>query len=526
MSHSSPKRHSSMVNMRKVSESQRDSTALPGNSTSGAPTRQRKKMVDITNGLVPPSATEAYLERLKGWTDVVRRLIAHFEAIVEHERKLADTYFKSAKEMSQPIRVGGVDVFDPSESIQGVLKHLFDAQSKLSSEHFAAANHIETETLPELRSLLSEMRKKSLDGDKEWVELDKGLAKDRETYGKLAANLRSSIRRQLKVRGGAANPDLGVEKDVPKDPWIANVHMQRHVRTLLKNQTETRDALSNQEQNFAVFEQVTLQHLRLALTNHFTVSNKAHSAHLSAATTITLALNSMDHKADWKVFRSRRSDVILDPLRPLITEKEIRYEGMDDPGCEAVKEGPLLKRIPGVLRAKGFKPGYYVLTMSGFLHGFPAPEAVETGDPSEMSTWLPDCTVGPKGALDPKEPNEFLIQEKSGGFLRSEKYRLKAEGGDESDFWYELVAATATPLAPRPELLESLEEEPNSRPTSLTDDVDQAPAVAAAAEGVSKVSTTETATTATVAVAPTTFASPISPSQENFADFSSPAAKA
>ncbi|KAJ3207432.1 hypothetical protein HDU67_007458 [Dinochytrium kinnereticum] len=472
MSVPSPKRHSSMVNIRKVAQDQQPSSPHPSSSSpivaaSEAAIPKRKRPVDLTNGLVPPSATDAYLDRLKGWSDVVRRLISHFECIVEQERKLADVYFKSAKDLSSPIRVGGAEVFGVEESIQAVMKNLFDAQSKLSSEHLAAASHIESETLPELKSLLAEVRKKSIDADKEWVALDKGLARDREVYGKLAANLKASIRRQVKVRGGAANPDLGVDKDVPRDPWIANIHIQRHINGLLKNQSDTREALASQEQNFAVFEQVTLQHLRLALTNHFVVSNKTHSAHISASTSITSSLESMNPSSDWEVFRRRRSDVILDRLQPLVRQQDVKYDGMNDPGCEAVKEGALMKRIPGVLRAKGFKPGYYALTVSGFLHGFPGPDAVESGEPTEASVWLPDCTVGAKGALDAKEPYEFMIQEKSTGFLKGgEKIRLKAEGGDESDFWYELISATAAPIVARPELLETLEEDPSPRPSN------------------------------------------------------------
>ncbi|KAI8850344.1 hypothetical protein BC829DRAFT_389824 [Chytridium lagenaria] len=438
MASHSPKRHTSMVNMRKAAQDQPQTSASLPLSTSEAP--KRRGPVDITNGLVPASATDAYLDRLKGWTDVVRRLISHFECIVEQERKLADVYFKSAKDLSSPIKVQGAEVFGVDETIQNVLKNLFDAQSKLSSEHLSAASHIESETLPELRSLLGEVRKKSIDADKEWVSLDKGLARDREVE--------------------AVNPDIGIDKDVPKDPWIANLHMQRHVRTLLRNQHETRDHLASQEQNFAVFEQVTLQHLRLALTNHFTVSNKIHSAHLNASTSITSSLNAMNPTADWEIFRKRRADVLLNRIKPLIQERDVMYDGMTDPGCEAVKEGALQKT------AKGFKPGYYVLTVSGFLHGFAGPEVVEGGEPTEMSVWLPDCTVGSKGALDSKEPHEFMVQEKTGGFLKGgEKFRLKAEGGDESDFWYELISATATPIVPRPDLLESLEEEASPRPS-------------------------------------------------------------
>ncbi|KAJ3171366.1 hypothetical protein HK101_011256 [Irineochytrium annulatum] len=420
---------------------------------------ERKSLNDPTNGLVPPSATEAYMERLKGWTEIVKRLISYFEMVLDQEKKLAELCSKSAKDLSAPLRVHGNEVFDPDESVQSVFKALFESQSRLSSEHNAAATHIENETIPNLKTLLSEARKKCLDRDGEWTALDKALAKDRELYSKLASNVKASIQYQLKIRAGVANPEAGMDKDVPRDPWIANLQMQRHISNLLANQSEIRSQLASQEQNIAVFEQVTVQHLRNTLSSYIMTTKKGAALKASPVAPLIAAIDAINPEADWTLFRRRRADVIMDRLRPLLRRDEVIYDGMNDSGCEAVKEGTLMKRIPGMLRSKGFKNGHYVLTVSGFLHGFASPDAVDAGTENpELSLWLPECIVGLRGQ-DPKEPNEFTIQEKSGGFLKgAEKHRLKAPSNDEADFWYELVVATAIPVVPRPDLLTSLEE--------------------------------------------------------------------
>ncbi|KAJ3097062.1 hypothetical protein HDU97_005295 [Phlyctochytrium planicorne] len=272
--------------------------------------------------------------------------------------------------------------------------------------------------------------------------------------------------------------------------------MQRHVQTLLANQTATRDLLADQEQNLAVFEQVTLQHLRLTLSNHFSVTSKLHTSHISAGKLISASLETMNPAKDWMLFRERHRDVILDQTKPLVREQEVEYEGMTDPGCEVVREGVLQKRIMGVFGGKGWKSGYFVLTVSGFLHGFSGVESVAGGEPGEMSVWLPECTVGVKGALDTKEPGEFLVQERSGGlFGGGGKHRLKAEGGDESDFWYELVSATAQPLVVRPELLATLkEEEPSSSPRPSSSEPAPGTPTAAAVASSPTVSTPVAAT--------------------------------
>jgi hypothetical protein len=66
---------------------------------------------------------------------------------------------------------------------------------------------------------LSEIRRKASDADREWSALDKEMTKDRETYIKLIGNLRSSLMRHQWKGDVASN----VDKDVPKDPWLANM---------------------------------------------------------------------------------------------------------------------------------------------------------------------------------------------------------------------------------------------------------------------------------------------------------------
>ena len=79
---------------------------------------------------------------------------------------------------------------------------------------------IESQILPILKSLLVEVRKKAFDADKEWVAVDKDMARDRDIYVKLVSNLRACLMRH-QWRGDASSPsDAG--KEVPKDPWMAD----------------------------------------------------------------------------------------------------------------------------------------------------------------------------------------------------------------------------------------------------------------------------------------------------------------
>lgn len=79
---------------------------------------------------------------------------------------------------------------------------------------------METHVLPNLRSLLAELRRKASDTDREWVTLDKEFQRDLDLYVKLAGQLKTSL---AKHNGEYAD---GPEKEgttTIKDPWAANI---------------------------------------------------------------------------------------------------------------------------------------------------------------------------------------------------------------------------------------------------------------------------------------------------------------
>ncbi|KAJ3284329.1 hypothetical protein HDU76_008313 [Blyttiomyces sp. JEL0837] len=447
-----------------------------------------------TKGLIPLSATEVYLDRLKGWAEVVRRMIIHFESLLDQEKKLAESYTKSVKDLFAPIKVKDVEVFSEEESMQNLFKDLYESQSQRSSQHLATASQIETQILPNLRAILSEIKTKSTDAEKEWVSLDKSLSKDRETYLKLTGNLKGSLERQgwivshLNVTLGEGDgdaedggvngvgkaPDVG--KDVPRDPWLANTALRRFVNSTLKSQQQTRDLLLSQQQAMLVFEQVVIQHLKHSLGSWFSWKSRDLTSHKDSLHTLSTKMDQVDPIQDWKQFIERHDDLILVdpevsgsdvPVAPLVKWDDVEYEGKDDTRCLIVKEGTLLRNMPGVLRGRGYKSGQYVLTSSGYLHGFSNGSGSGSGSGSgdgddggaagqasvvdvvnwvdpEISVFLPDCTLV-KGA-DPKEPSEFMIHEKTGKLLaRSEKYKLKAPTPDQSDFWFDLITSLSKP---------------------------------------------------------------------------------
>jgi hypothetical protein len=82
---------------------------------------------------------------------------------------------------------------------------------------------VDAQILPILKSLSIEVKKKAQDVDREWIQMDKDMARDRDLYVKLVANLRTSlIRHQWK---GDVSSSTAADKDIPRDPWLVDRRM-------------------------------------------------------------------------------------------------------------------------------------------------------------------------------------------------------------------------------------------------------------------------------------------------------------
>ncbi|KAJ3027488.1 UNVERIFIED_CONTAM: hypothetical protein HDU68_003734 [Siphonaria sp. JEL0065] len=450
----------------------------------------RKAQVDPTKvGLIPLSGTQIYLDRLKGWAELVKRYVLYFESILAEEKRVSESLQGSVKTFATPILLKNEPVFESDETMQKFVKDLIESQNKRASEHAANATFIESETLPNLRDLFKEIVSKSIDSDKEWTELDKLLSTNRETYIKLTRALRSSIERQKILLGGDPDSALnkaklnGIAKDVPKDPWIANLGncyyvsflipsvdfwitaVQRFIYNLREEFPKTLEKLVNQQSRILVFEKVVIQLLKPTLNAYFSRRVSKGVAANDPGITLLRSLEALDPDKDWQLFLIRNKNNLVDPegvekgLAATVVGREIKYEGQDHSRCQFVKEGTMLRNIPGILRSKGFKASHYVLTVSGFLHGF-AEEKKDTmvevgskidaghfalGDP-EFSLYLPDCVISLNA--NGKEGKEFQIKSQSGGMFGGDKITIKSDSDDNTVFWHDLITSLAVTPAP------------------------------------------------------------------------------
>ncbi|KAJ3076829.1 Coiled-coil domain-containing protein 39 [Podochytrium sp. JEL0797] len=431
---------------------------------------RKRALVDPTKvGLIPISGTKIYLDRLKGWAELVRRYVLYFESILAEEKRVAANLQGQVKTFATPIILNNEPVFESDETMQKFVKGLIEAQNHRAGDHAANATFIENEMLPNLRDLFKEIVSKSIDADKEWVELDKTLNDNRETYVKLTKALRLSLERQKILLGGDAEGVMNkaklsnIPKDVPRDPWIANLVLQRFIHTLRDQFPSTLKNLVNQQSRILVFEKVVIQLLKPTLNSYFSRRLSKGAPANDPGIALLRALEALDPDQDWQLFLVRNKTNLVDPdslekgLAAEVVARNVKYEGMDHSRCQFVKEGTMLRNIPGILRSKGYKASHYVLTVSGFLHGF-AEEKKDTivevgstidvghfklGD-AEFSLYLPECIM----TLDNgREGKEFTVKSTTGGMFK-DKVTIKSNTDDSTVFWHDLITSLAVTPAP------------------------------------------------------------------------------
>ena len=104
---------------------------------------------------------------------------------------------------------------------------------------------------------------------------------------------------------------------------------------------------------------------------------------------------------------------------------DLTYDGYDDPLTKVIEEGTLFKKESGMFSSI-WKPYKVALTGAGFFHMINLSDGAKSGDIvlPELSLDLSECTVGPL-MLNDKEPEEFILSEKSTGiFGREVKHKV------------------------------------------------------------------------------------------------------
>lgn len=185
-----------------------------------------------------------------------------------------------------------------------------------------------------------------------------------------------------------------------------NIALQKHIAACYKKQEGYRKQLIDQEEDFAAFEAVIIQNVKVSLATFYEWRHGNFSQQIDATKYMQDSLTKLHPEQDWDLFKYNNQDRFLVVPSAFVQVNQVCYDGYDDPGVTIVKQGRLLRK-EGVFK-RAYKPMTVVLTHSSYLHVFPELEkgqSLQTIVP-ESSIDLTDCILNPL-MMNEKEPEEI-----------------------------------------------------------------------------------------------------------------------
>jgi hypothetical protein len=262
--------------------------------------------------------------------------------------------------------------------------------------------NIEEQLIPILKELLEQIKKKVTEPEQKWVQLDRDLKHDLDLYVKLSTHVKAALFRQNWKDGEV----FEIPKDTPRDPWLAHVALEKHIEQCYGKQVDYRMLIKEQEDDFAAFEAVVVQNIKISLATFYDWRSGTFNQQIDQIRTVKEQLDNMDPERDWSIFKSKNKNKFLQPC-PLVEVQDLKFEGYDDPALKPLKQGKL-HRKEGVFK-RAYKGYVGVLTPSGYFHLIPEPQKGEKflGQP-ELTLDLTEYTLQPL-MMNEKDPEEIGI---------------------------------------------------------------------------------------------------------------------
>lgn len=212
--------------------------------------------------------------------------------------------------------------------------------------------------------------------------------------------------------------------------------LQRHIAYCNSKQQEYRDKIMAQQEDFAAFEAVVVQNIKVSMSTFYEWRSSNFTQQVDQIKAMQTQLNQMDPERDWSLFAASNEKRFLAPC-PLVKVSDLTYDGHDDPGLTIIKQGKLLRK-EGVFK-RAYKPSVGVLTHSGFLHTLPELGPGEQFyQAPEISIDLTECTLAPL-MMNEKEPEELALLGKGGGmFGRDAKHKVNLANSSSEELQWQI----------------------------------------------------------------------------------------
>ncbi|KAG5360564.1 Regulator of the glycerol channel 1 [Yarrowia sp. B02] len=286
-----------------------------------------------------------------------------------------------------------------------------------------AEQNLKTSVLPSLEELEDEIEKhiKTLKHStlKQSQEVDK---------------VRSKTHKSIETLGQSTAGFTGLQQSAKHDPYVLKRATLAQVGDQLNRENALSDSLLSVQNNIKSFERHIVQVIQRAVQLSSEILSgyyaNAHDSYVSFSERFA----AIPEDFEWDEFAKREQSQLVDPAKPKRSLDTVTFPNSDNPAAQPLVSG-ILQRKEGHI-VKNYTSGFYVLTRSGFLHGYASEDPLIEPTPN-FSLYVPDSTIGPLPPQGGDLKLKIKGKDTSSAIPTKKTITLKAATYQELQLWYD-----------------------------------------------------------------------------------------
>ncbi|KAF9436467.1 hypothetical protein BGZ76_003898 [Entomortierella beljakovae] len=375
------------------------------------------------------------LNRLAAYRLVVKNLQLYFTDIAQVEGSISKAMQKSSNMIVVPFKDGSQ--FLGKGGLQDVCTGVRESTKTRGDQHAAEARFVEETIVKRIRRLKQDIkgRIKSLKSDTDLYESK--VFKEREATQELIGTLAKAV--GLFENIGGHQSDM---ENAQSDPYLINISLRRQLAKQVSEENLFARALQQCQEQIMMFEKHIINEVKQVLGSFAKYQMEhAGTGFTQSWAPTDLALNVLQEDTEWTNFLERNGHLLFPSELVDSDPDELDYPCKSSPFLIPVKTAHL-SRQSSVL--KNWKSGYFVITLSGWLHVFESADLLKDSVP-ERSIYIPTATLGPNSDNGHKQHVFSLDGKGMAGILHREaqKFTLRANSREEMLSWWEEISKRA-----------------------------------------------------------------------------------
>ncbi|KAF9345659.1 hypothetical protein BGX26_002896, partial [Mortierella sp. AD094] len=384
------------------------------------------------DGLNP---ADILLNRMTAYRTVLKDLQKYFTEIALIESGIGKAMHKASNMIVVPFKDG--TQFMGKGGFQDVCIGVHNSTRVRGDQHANAARFIEETIVINIRRLKQDIKTKIKAFKLDANLYETRVFKEREATQGLIGNLAKAIG----LFENSGGHQLDMEK-TQSDPYLINVSLRRQLAKQVNEENLFARALYQCQEQVMMFEKHIINEVKQVLGSFAVYQLGQGGSGFSQSWAPTeMALNVLQEDSEWKCFLERNGHRLFPSELVDANPEELDYPCKESPFVSPVMTAHL-SRQSSVL--KNWKEGFFVLTLSGWLHVFASADLM-AGSVPERSIYIPTATLGPHTEAGQKQHVFSLEGKGMKGILHrdAQTFTLRANSREEMLEWWTEISKRA-----------------------------------------------------------------------------------